>query len=84
VPIASVEALVGAAKVLVISVEALTTSSEALITGTDVAGLSGYFFDFLLLPTSLSLVSLSSRANFLGIISTVLISCFIPNFAAIF
>jgi hypothetical protein len=38
----------------------------------------------LLLSTSLSLDSLFSRANCLGMISEVLTSYFIPNLAAIF
>jgi hypothetical protein len=83
---ASVEALMVAVKTsiafvkaLTAYVEALTASGKVLTAYTDVAGSSGSsgcFFDFLPLSTSSGLDSLSSRGDFLGTISSVLISCF--------
>ena len=85
-PMTSVEALMAAAGTSVTSVEALTASAEVLAAAaevltacTNVAGSSGFFFDFLPLSTSSGLDALSSRGDFLGTISRVLISCFYPE-----
>jgi hypothetical protein len=71
-------------EVLTASVEVFMASVEGLMDCTGVAVSIGGFFAFLPLSTSSGLDARSSRVNFLGRISSVLISCFTRKLEAIF
>jgi high-affinity Fe2+/Pb2+ permease len=80
VPMVSLGALATIAKEVLSSTEALSSTAKGVIGGTAVASSFGCFFVFLALSSSLE--SLLREASCLE--GKSIVSCFIPNLAAIF